>query len=172
VVATCVAHGLAPFDVQVVDERPSDGEYLMVLFGGTSGGLWNDPSGERVRGMSVGGCGFHRNGIVHVFSETIGIDPLMNCHVALHEIGHAFSLEHVELVADPMSLGSSAITFVDRSAAVGGHAGEPWSCGRTSQNSYRILLELLGAAPPAGALTLPVIRNGQFRALGAPVSRR
>jgi hypothetical protein len=171
-VAACVAHGLAPFDVQVVDERPPEGDYLMVLFGGTSAGIAHDSPRERLWGLSMGGCQPRRNGIVHVFSETIGANPIANCSVALHEIGHAFSLEHVELAADPMSPGSLATTFVDRSAPVGSHSEEPWSCGHASQNSYRRLLELLGPAPPAGALALPVIRNGRYRALGASLGQR
>jgi hypothetical protein len=122
--------------------------------------------------LSLGGCELHRNGIVHVFSKTIGPDPTTNCSVALHEIGHAFSLDHVDSAADPMSPGSRATSFVNLSASVGGHATEPWSCGRTSQNSYRTLLELLGAAPPARALALPAIRNGNYRVLGVPLGRK
>jgi len=148
-VATCVRDKFAAFDVEIVEARPSDGPFITAVIGGRAEQLGFD--GRHVAGVGVSDTRVTRDGMVHVFSKTIGErDVRQLCSVAAHEIGHAMGLDHSMQCGDLMSYPRQECgrarpeTFMDVDAACGEFEDRECHTGADTQNSFRRLASLVG----------------------------
>ncbi len=155
-VVTCVRDQFDAYNVRVVDQRPVEEPYVMVMVGGVPGELARSTGNSvgpdsRVRGIAPMGREPIEEAVVYVFSRAIRERVRDVCETAAQEIGHAYGLDHVLDCHDPMThLGSCGPrTFRDREVPCG--ENEPRTCvsGRATQNSHRALLRVLGPSPPA-----------------------
>ena len=88
----------APFDVRIVDERPSTGDYVMVVVTPTN------PFGNGVTGVAVDDCGdaAGQRDVVFAFFRA-GEAPATDVATTIaQEVGHSIGLEHVDDAADVM----------------------------------------------------------------------
>lgn len=88
----------APFDVRVVDERPSTGDYVMVVVTPTN------PFGDGVTGVAVDDCGdaAGQRDVVFAFFRS-GQAPANDVGTTIaQEVAHSIGLEHVDDAADVM----------------------------------------------------------------------
>jgi len=143
----CVTRMYSVFDVQVTTEDPGDEPHFALIVGG-------DP---RDLGLSAyaGGAApvvcpttVRDNGVAFVFSAA-NPDADHLCWAAAQELGHVFGLDHEIDPADPMSwIGPAAdkqLGFDDRDAACGEYEPRDCSCNGATQNSRRLLTQVLGA---------------------------
>ena len=140
----CVQDKFAGYDVSITDERPRDGDYVLVKVGGK-------PADVGMAGLKLGGVAPFNgraipNSIVFVFDQRGRFRTKNNCETAAHEVGHVYGLDHTYRCGDLMSYrqGCGKKKFVDAAMPCGEHA--PRDCGGSSdaQNSARRLLTLLG----------------------------
>jgi hypothetical protein len=137
-VADLVQEHWNDFDIELSIKRPI-GHYTMVMIG--------PPSGTcvfGVRGISNVDCGNQLDKDVALAFECNGAASVC-ASVISHEAGHAFGLVHSTDPSDIMYGGmveGVEPQFLDRWSPV----ADP-GCGATTQNSYRKLLETLGAWP-------------------------
>jgi hypothetical protein len=167
-VVACVRAQFARFNVQIVDARPSEPGYVMVLFGGTGDelGLPADVRGKAP--LDSDGCRTVRNAVVFVFSDKLGAAAQPHCEVAAHELAHVFSVDHELLAADTASYlpFGGAKWFQDVDALCGEQQERPCICGRASQNAVQILLQKLGPSaivdtpPPTVSVSAARERTG------------
>lgn len=148
-VASCVREKFAAFDVEIVESRPASGPFITAVIGGRAEQLGFD--GDRVAGVGVTDVRVTRDGMVHVFSKTIGErDVRQLCSVAAHEIGHAMGLDHSMQCGDLMSYPRPECgrarpeTFMDVDAACGEFEERECHTGADTQNSFRRLARLVG----------------------------
>ena len=154
-VMSCVKDRFSAFDIELTEERPSSGDYIMAMVGGQPSLLNYD---RDVSGIAPYTGDVMPNAIVYIFAAGVDYDVEITCVDVLHEVGHALGLDHEYLCADPMSYlwdCEQQKTFQDASAPCG--EDDPRACenGGTTQNSYQILARNVGlrggAAPPAEA---------------------
>ena len=138
---------LLPFNIVVTAERPEQDDYIMAVVGGTGGAL-GLPAGAA--GAAILDCrNERRNEILFIFPDTIArtaFDPVEGVASAIvQEVGHAFGLEHSadpeDVMHSDVSLGAKRIVDGDRRVA-GSSA-----CGRSRQNSHRLLIDQVGGWP-------------------------
>jgi hypothetical protein len=153
-VLECVRGLYAPFQIEITDERPRSGGYVMIAVGGTSDMLDYSASVAGVAPIDGhvldGAVGF-------VFERTIGDRPRSVCEAIAHELGHELGLDHETDCRDVMSYGEcGAKTFTDRTSSCGETDGDERACeghDGDTQNSYQHLAGVLGlvngATPPA-----------------------
>jgi MYXO-CTERM domain-containing protein len=131
----------ADFDVSFTVERPAEGDYDLVLVGG-SGTDVDLPA--TVLGAAVLDCSnVQPNQIAFVFSDGIDGGPDVVARAVAQELAHTYGLEHTVDFGDvmyPLSIEGPA-TFVDADRDL---AAEP-RCGRPTQNSRQRLLTAVGA---------------------------
>lgn len=150
-IMTCVRGILAPYQIQVVDERPSTGVYSMV----NVGGVWttiapNLPSGA-FGGLALMSAQPFTRGLAWVVQSN---NLTVTCENIAHEWGHNMTLEHKLDCNDVMAYAScSNKTFVNAS----GPCGETTqtTCvnsrfGTNTQNSHQILAQIINKT---GAVT-------------------
>lgn len=150
----CVRSKFEPFDVEVVDQRPVDGSYVMAVVGGTADILGKSDVGHRHR-HSTGLAPYNgvpiRNAVVLVFSRALHENVRDTCYTAAMEIAHAYGLDHAHHCKDLMTYlpGCAPKQFLDREVRCGEH--EPRDCmnGRPTQSSFAHLREVLGLRAPA-----------------------
>ena len=145
----CVKNKLSDFDIEVVDERPAGGDYIMAMLGGNPS-LFGYPRG--VSGVSPFSGDIIPQAVVFVFERSLRSNVEAVCTSAVHEIGHALGLEHQYTCEDPMSYlhGCGEKSFQDLEAWCGEY--EPRRCANGGkQNSYRHLAEVVGLRNGAGA---------------------
>lgn len=151
---SCVQKLFAPFDVVVTDQRPSHDDFLMAVVGGkpTDLGIKNS---HHVSGLAPFHGGVIPRAVVYAFSAITKNDVRATCETIAMEVAHAYGLDHEYLCKDVMTYlrGCGAKTFVDRDAPCG--EGKKRTCegGGATQNSFRRLVEALGAAKPQTATT-------------------
>lgn len=140
----------AEYDVSFTVERPTDGDYDMVLMGGSAADF------DLLRtslGLAIIDCGNSQpNQISFVLSEEIKGGPDVVARAVAHELAHTYGLEHTVDPADVMFSESidGPATFVDGDRPI---AAEP-RCGGKTQNSRQRLLMALGAW--TGGLPKPI----------------
>lgn len=146
---SCVQTMFAPFDVVVTDERPRESSFMMVVVGGkpTDIGMKNS---QHVSGLAPFNGSPIPRAVVFGFSATTNNDVRQTCETIAMEVAHAYGLDHAYLCKDVMTYltGCGAKSFVDQDAPCG--EGKKRACegGTKTQNSYRRLIDVLGAKRP------------------------
>jgi hypothetical protein len=171
-VVACVRAEFSRFNVKVVDQRPEQAGYVMVLFGGTGDELGFGPDIRGKAPLDWQGCQTVDGAVVFVFSGKLGALAQPHCEVAAQEIAHVFTVDHELLAADAASYlpFSGTKTFQDLDAPCGEQKERPCICGRRSQNSVQLLLSKLGRAstvdttPPTITATAVSERPGYLSA--------
>jgi hypothetical protein len=159
-VVQCVRDRFADFQVDVVTERPSRGDYVMIMVGGEPSMLRYPDS---VGGVAPYDGGVQRSAIGFVFADSLGYDKESTCASILHETGHALGLDHEYLCEDPMSYlwGCGEKTWQDADAACGEDEERECGDGAETQNSYRTLAANVGLRDaPAQEEPEPVVDAG------------
>jgi hypothetical protein len=138
----CVRDKLSDFNIEIVDKRPADGDYIMAMLGGTPGML-GYPRG--VSGIAPFSGNVIPEAVVFVFEKSLRSNVEATCTSAVHEIGHALGLEHQYLCEDPMSYlhGCGEKTFQDVEAWCGEFDARECSDGG-KQNTYQHLADTVG----------------------------
>jgi len=154
----CVREHFGAFDVQVVDQRPVEGSYVMAVVGGTPVDLGDGRAetgkhghAHQITGLAPFDGNPVRDAVVLVFSRSLKENPKDMCETAAMEIAHAFGLDHTHDCGDLMTYlrPCKKLRFLDKDAPCGEH--EPRACAdaRPTQNSHAKLLQALG---PAGTV--------------------
>ncbi len=146
-VVTCVKAQFAPFQLDVVDREPT-GEHITAVVGGLASQLGLDNRSTNGVGPYMPGR-IQRNATVHIFSKvgTGERDTANLCAVTVHEISHALGLDHVFKCGDVMSYYGDrcgARKFLDVTAPCGEFSSRLCGTGENTQNSYRMLVALVG----------------------------
>jgi hypothetical protein len=146
----CVRETFAPFDIQIIDTKPTDlsTPHFLNIVGGKPTELHPDYQGAG--GVAPFDCGEIPNAITYTF-DVYGPDPLALCWTASQEIAHAFGLEHEFLSKDPMTYlgGDLPKRFRDVDAQCGEYeAASRCQCKSTPQNSYRHIVGMFGPGLP------------------------
>ena len=160
-VVTCVRATYAPYDVEVVTQRPAAGRYVRVLIGGEAAAL--DLAGNTL-GVAplTSDCSAQASAIAFAFANAHQPGPdqaLEICATAAHEAGHIYGLDHEFECRDPMTylIGCGTKLFLNKTVACGEFDGaRPCKCSAT-QSSFRILTAALGAGPTPPGPTLELI---------------
>ena len=144
----CVNKQFAPFAVTVTDQRPTTEDFIMVAVGGrpTDVGIQE----KDIAGLSPFNGAVIPRSIVFAFSAATNNDVESTCETIAMEVGHSYGLDHEYLCKDVMTYlrGCGAKRFVDEIAACGEAKKRPCETGGTTQNSYRHLIDVLGAHQP------------------------
>jgi uncharacterized protein (TIGR03382 family) len=140
------------YDIVIVDERPSTGDYTMAVTSPTN------PLGGGVLGIAPLDCndGMPNNVVFAFHGAGDGYSPSGAAGTISHEAGHSYGLEHVDDPTDVMNPANSGgdPTFRDNCTAlvdpmvVCGPAHELHCEGGTTQNSHKELLEIFGSSIP------------------------
>jgi hypothetical protein len=146
-ILTCVTKMFSPFDVAVTDRRPKDDKFLMVVVGGKPADI-GVTDGHHVSGLAPFNGSVIPRAVVFGFAATVDNDPRAVCETIAMEVAHAYGLDHEYLCKDVMTYlrGCGAKTFVDADAPCGESKKRSCEGGAATQNSYRRLVEVLGAA--------------------------
>ncbi len=179
----------APYDVTITTTRPATGPYTMVLFGGSAAAVLGSSDGTL--GVSLGDCGdMLPSQIVFAFTEESYFRNLDIAHTAqtgTHELGHSYSLMHIQPSTAIMHYAvgydtNVSNTFNSTTASVWDpNDSSLTSCtGGSTQNSHQVLLSIIGprgqdttnpditiTAPVAGAT---VHRGDPIRATASDAS--
>jgi hypothetical protein len=136
--AECVADGLAPFDIELVESDPGDIDHTELVFTQES---W---VGE-VGAFSAFSCAGFPRGIAFVFGETFSGDVPGECAAALRQLGSvAAGLDHV-IGCDYMGLDDDCeLRWVDDDLTCGDLDQRDCVCGGATQNSYQKMLATFG----------------------------
>ncbi len=152
----CVRGKFAPFDVQVVDQRPTSGGYIMAMVGGTPADLDgpHPQAGKHTHSRSTGLAPFTGSpiseAVVLVFARTLRESPNALCETASMEIAHAYGLDHAYDCRDLMTYRPhcGVKRFLDKDVPCGETAPRPCAGGQATQNSFQLLTRWLGSAEP------------------------
>jgi hypothetical protein len=148
-VVSCVASLFAPFNVTVTDRPPANrDDHVLVVVGGKPGDL--GVTDGHVGGLAPFNGAVIAKPIVFAFSAALGNSVRQVCETIGMEVAHAYGLDHGYLCSDVMTYlkPCGAKRFVDKNVRCG--EGKPRDCegGQPTQNSFRRLLQVLGARPP------------------------
>ncbi len=154
----CVRREFERWNVQITDQDPGDAVFVEAVLGGAPGHL-GLPSG--VAGVSPFTCsnnGVIERAIVFTFTEATRDVPT-TCLTTVHEIGHAYGLDHIFYCPDPMTYlhGCGPKTFQDRDSPCGEYSSRQCYCGGYEINSVRHLTDVLGHADHGPDTTPPTI---------------
>ncbi len=144
---SCVQKMFSPFDVVVTDERPSSDNFLMVSVGGKPTDIGMKDS-HHVSGLAPFNGTVIPRAIVFAFAATSNNDVQITCETIAMEVAHAYGLDHEYLCSDVMTYLKSCgkKSFVDKDAPCGESKKRACEGGAPTQNSYRRLIDVLGAA--------------------------
>ncbi len=158
-VVQCVKQTYSPFGVQIVDQRPSSGNYHMAIVAGRPGDI-GQPNG--VGGVSPFSCGYLPNAISYSFSNIYGgsVDDI--CWTVAQETAHSWGLDHKFDNRDPMTYlqsGPSRKQYQNEDGPCGEYSARSCQCGGSSMNSYKEILDTFGGntpTPPTITITDPM----------------
>lgn len=152
-IAKCIRSKFADFDVKVVEQRPVGVDYVMVMLGGTIDVLGDQAKTKHTHayGLSPYNGQAIADPVVLVFSRSMKESTVTTCETAAMEIAHAYGLDHGRNCRDLMTYMSRCGTrrFVDKDIPCGEHKDRDCGDGKPTQNSYAMLMELLGPSPEA-----------------------
>lgn len=155
----------AAYNMQIVDQRPDTGEYVMNMTGPTN------PFGGGVLGIAPVDC-FNMQTHSNITFAFHSVDDMFSAPITAttigQEVAHSFGLEHVDQPADimnPYNAGGDP-TFIDECIPIVGGA----TCGPQhtancpdglEQNAHQELLAMFGPAvvdtePPVVLITAPL----------------
>jgi hypothetical protein len=143
-VMACVRDRFSPFALEITEERPSGGDYIMAMVGGQPSLLGYD---DEVSGIAPYTGDIMHQAIVYIFAAGVDYDVEITCVDVLHEVGHALGLDHEYLCQDPMSYlwdCDQAKTFQDADAVCGEDDKRACESGDKTQNSYQTLARNVG----------------------------
>lgn len=148
-IRSCVTKLFAPFDVVVTDQRPSDDKYMMVVVGGKPADIGVTGS-HHVSGLAPFNGQVIPRAVVFAFATTMKNDARAVCETIGMEVAHAYGLDHAYLCKDVMTYlrGCGTKSFIDADAPCGESKKRPCEGGAKTQNSFRHLVEVLGARKP------------------------
>jgi hypothetical protein len=151
-IVKCIRSKLAPFDIEVVDSRPVDRDYIMAVFGGKADlvGRKAKSKNRYTSGLAPFSGGSIRSAVVLVFSQALRNNTRAVCEVAGQEIAHAYGLDHSYNCRDLMTYlkrCTKSRTFVDKEVSCGEFKRRPCKSGEPKQNTYQYMLGLLGPRP-------------------------
>jgi hypothetical protein len=151
-IVKCIRDRFALFGVRVVERRPVDTEYMMVVLGGTPADVGFHPKDGHSHSHAIGLAPFNGepipNAVVFVFTRSLRENLQNSCEAAGMEIAHAYGLDHARNCRDLMTYlpRCGARRFMDQDIPCGEHTSRPCEGGAATQNSYRHLLRVLGPA--------------------------
>jgi hypothetical protein len=132
-----------PYNVLITLTRPAAGPYTMVMIGGRPRDI---NLGLDVAGVAFMDCtDAQPSNLVFAFAEVLRGNEQGLVATIAQEAAHAFGLEHTDRPEDLMHpmVDPRQSRFLDEEMPLLGDR----ICGRTTQNSHRRLLELVGAWP-------------------------
>lgn len=156
--AGCIRGKFAPFDVSVVDERPTRGRYIMAVVGGTPEDLGpvtegrGDVHAHDILGLAPFNGDLVPDAVVLIFAHRTNERVVTTCETAGMEIAHAYGLDHERNCKDLMTYMPPCGTriFLNANARCGEEKDRACEGGAETQNSYAKLLTALG---PGNAAT-------------------
>ncbi len=155
-IVACVRSKFAAYNIQIVDERPRDPDYIMVHVGGRPRDLF-----ARDR-KNMGGVAPYNGRVIHhamafVFSRTLRNRRPEICESIAHEIGHTYGLDHSYRCGDLMTYiqGCRNRRFVDAHVRCGESNRRDCESGVATQNSHEHLLAVLGGRDPKARKPAP-----------------
>lgn len=131
----------APFDIAFTTRRPTSGPYTMAIIAPASGSC-----GFGVEGAAPVDCADRNPANVGFAFQCAG--SVSACaRLVSHEVAHTLGLSHSDrscdvMSADALTAACAEAAFHDEEARIHGT-----TCGAQTQNSYRLLLDLLGPRP-------------------------
>lgn len=145
----CVRSRFSGYQVTVVDQAPSSGDYMVVHFGGSPESVGYQ---KTTRGLAPFTGRLIRNAPVFVFTH--GKPDLTElCDTAAHEAGHAIGLDHSRQCTDLMSYRECGKKrFRDRVARCGEWESRDCQDGNQRQNSAAKLEATVGRRPVKPAI--------------------
>lgn len=150
-IMSCVQGKFEAYDIDIVDQRPVDRPFLMVMVGGQPAELATatgrtSTRRTRITGLAPLGSRPIENAVVYVFSREMRERTTDVCETSAHEIGHALGLDHVMDCHDPMThlARCGRRTFQDEYTQCGEREGRTCYNGQPGQNSHQQLLDVLG----------------------------
>lgn len=170
-VVQCVRETYAPFNVQIVTERPTQPGYHMAIVAGRPQDVQMQ---QGVGGVSPFTCGFITGGISYSFANIYGGDVDETCWTVAQETAHSWGLDHKFDNKDPMTYlqsGPSRKAFQNMAGSCGEFQARGCQCGGSTMNSYQAILSTFGASgpptPPTVTITAPA--NNSSVDAGFPV---
>lgn len=164
-VVQCVRQTYADFDVQIVTERPTSGNYHMAIVAGTPSQV--QMSGG-VMGVSPFSCGYINNAISFTFANLAPSNVAELCWTVAQETAHSWGLDHKYDNRDPMTYLSDGPTtkrFQNEAGSCGEYSARQCTCsynntGSAKMNSYAVIMSTFGSsapdvAPPVVNITYP-----------------
>jgi hypothetical protein len=155
-IVRCIQSKFQPFDVQIVDRRPVDDEYIMAVMGGrpdliaaktthTHGGKVHEHA--NATGLAPYNGRAIPNAVVLIFTRALKEEARPTCETAAMEIAHAYGLDHARHCGDIMTYmrPCGAKQFLDKDLRCGEHEDRLCGDGQPTQNAHARLLALLGA---------------------------
>jgi len=144
----CVKTQFAPFQITITDSAPRGGDYITALIGGRASLLGLDDRSTNGVGPYIPNR-VQPNAMVHIFSKVgTGERDVQNiCAVTVHEVAHALGLDHTHKCGDVMSYYLDRCgprKFLDVDAACGEFSARACGDGSRSQNSFRMVANLVG----------------------------
>jgi hypothetical protein len=165
-IVSCVRQTYAPFNVQIVTDRPPAGtNYHMAIVAGRAA---NAGQQNGVLGVSPFSCGYIPNAISFTFANEAPNSILDLCWTVAQETAHSWGLDHKYDNRDPMTYlqsGPAQKAFQNAAGSCGEYSARQCSCnyaqtGSQSMNSYALIMATFGAnmpdaTPPVVAVTSP-----------------
>jgi hypothetical protein len=145
VIAGYVQRSLAPYSIDVVLERPTSGDYYMVVMGGDPTTLTGVPN---VAGVAPGVCDTtHRNGVSLAFDNGAN-SPTYYANTVLSNFGAMLGMAVVAQKNDCMCRAGTICQSTNEFTCAWGVdvpvAPDVHSCGRTTQDEPLYLMTALG----------------------------
>ncbi|MGE0868076.1 MAG: MYXO-CTERM sorting domain-containing protein [Kofleriaceae bacterium] len=148
-ITACIRDVYAPFNVEIVDERPPEGvNYHMAIVAGRPGEIDLPPYAG---GAAEGTCGYVANTVSFTFANDHLSSIEYICWTIAQETAHSWGLDHKLDERDPMTyLGSGPKRkyFQNEVGPCGEFTERECRCNRTGINSYQEILHVFGSSAP------------------------